>query len=308
MTAPNKIIGICMATALIFASGCANNQPEEMQETMVQTPVTVTTISTDTLSDFVELNAISTYLLNSYIKSPAVGYVQKATVKTGELVKAGQVVFILQTKEARALGNTINSLDPSFNFSGIIPIRATETGYITSVEHQVGDYVQDGDQLAVLSNAASFGFLLNLPYEMRPLLDRNKGVDVLLPDNTILKGTVARIMPTVDSVSQTQQVLVRVHGNRSIPQNLIARVRLIRQQATSAISVPKEAILTDEEQRSFWVMKMIDLVTAVKVPITKGMESKDRVQILSPTFTPADKLVLTGNYGLPDTARVSVAK
>jgi multidrug efflux pump subunit AcrA (membrane-fusion protein) len=274
----------------------------------VQTPVTITTIANEPLTEYVELNAMSTFLQSSFIKSTAIGYIKTANVKPGQFVRAGQVAFIMQTKEAKALGNTINSLDPSFKFSGIIKIYATQTGYITSVDHQVGDYVQDGEQLAVLSDAKSFGFLLNLPYELRPYLSNNKTIDVALPDKTILKGTVSRIMPSVDSVSQTLGVLIKVNASGTIPQNLVGKVRIVKNAKSNVPSLEKEAVLTDESQSNFWIMKMVDSVTAVKVPVVKGMESGNRVEIIKPVLTPDDRVVLKGNYGLPDTAKVKIVK
>jgi hypothetical protein len=55
-------------------------------------------------------------------------------------------------------------------------------------------------------------------------------------------------------------------------------------------------------------MKLIDSATAVKVPVKKGLETKDRVEILSPAFAPSDRILLTGNYGLSDTAKVKVGE
>ena len=74
------------------------------------------------------------------------------------------------------------------------------------------------------------------------------------------------------------------------------------------VSLPREAVLADESQSSFWVMKMIDSTTAVKVEIVKGMETSDRIEIVSPAFNKNDKIVLSGNYGLADTAKVKVTK
>jgi hypothetical protein len=54
-------------------------------------------------------------------------------------------------------------------------------------------------------------------------------------------------------------------------------------------------------------MKMIDSTTAVKVPIKKGIETTDQVEILSPVFSTGDRILVTGNYGLPDTAKVKIA-
>lgn len=302
------IISFCLA--ILFAGSCKSKEaPEETAVAEeVRTPVTVTSVSNESLSEYAELNAISSFLQSSFIKATANGYINSSNVKLGQFVRAGQPAFIMQTKEAKALGNTINSLDPSFRFSGLIRINATQTGYITSVDHQPGDYVQDGEQLAILSDSKSFGFLLNLPYELRAYLTQNKTVEVVLPDKTVLKGSVARIMPTVDSVSQTQAVLIKINSSSPVPQNLIGKVRIIKNAKNNAPSLPKAAVLTDESQSSFWVMKLIDSATAVKVPVTKGLETADWVEILQPAFLPADKIVLTGNYGLPDTAKVKIVK
>ena len=176
------------------------------------------------------------------------------------------------------------------------------------MDHQVGDYVQDGEQLAVISNSKSFGFVLNVPYELRKYISLNKSVDVVLPDGTVLPGSVSLFMPTLDSVAQTQQVLVKVSQITNIPENLIAKIRIVKDKRANVASLPKEAVLTDESQSNFWIMKMIDSVTAVKVPITKGMETGDRVEIVRPQLSAKDTILLKGNYGLPDTAKVKIMK
>lgn len=302
---------IFFCLAIFWAISCKSKETlkdEAAAAEEVRTPVTVTNISNEALTEYVELNAMSSFLQSSFIKATANGYIKSSNLKLGQFIRAGQQAFLMQTKEAKALGNSINSLDSSFRFSGIIRINATQSGYISAVDHQPGDYVQDGEQLAVLSDAKSFGFLLNLPYELQSFLSKNKKVDVVLPDKTVLKGSVAYVMPTVDSVSQTQAVLIKVNASAAIPQNLIGKVRIIKNAKSSAPSLPKEAVLTDESQSSFWVMKLLDSVTAVKVPVTKGLETGDRVEILKPVFSQADKIVLSGNYGLADTANVKVLK
>ena len=136
----------------------------------------------------------------------------------------------------------------------------------------------------------------------------NKAVDVILPDSTRLDGVVASFMPIIDSVSQTQQVLIKVSSSSRIPENLIAKVRILKIQKTNTISLPKQAVLSNDAQTSFWVMEMIDSATAVRVAVTKGIETNERIEILKPQFSVNDKILLTGNYGLPDTARVKVVE
>jgi multidrug efflux pump subunit AcrA (membrane-fusion protein) len=286
----------------------SESEEEKVSPEQIQTPVTITSVSNQPLTEYAELNATSSFLQDNIVKSNVNGYVKSVNTKIGHHVTAGQTLFILKTKEAQSLGNTIDKLDSSFHFSGIVRITAPETGYITLLPHQLGDYVQDGEQLAEISNSNSFGFVLNVPYELNRYISQNKEVEVILPDSTHLKGIIASSMPILDSTSQTQRVLVKVTPTISIPENLIAKVRILKSQKTNAFSLPKQAVLSDESQTNFWVMKMIDSVRAVRVPVVKGIEANGRVEIVRPQFSPNDKILLTGNYGLPDTARVKIVK
>src|SRR6202000_531506 len=188
-----------------------------------RTPVTVATVDRGGLDDYIELNAVSAFLQKSYVKAIANGYLQSADVYPGKYVEQGQLLFTLQTKESKSIGNTIQQLDTSLHFSGVTTIKANQRGYLTQLNHQSGDYVQDGEQLAVISDRSSFVFLLNLPYELRPAVLGKKTVQLLLPDGTHLNGTIGPVMPTVDSMSQTQNVVIRVGASTAIPENLIAK-------------------------------------------------------------------------------------
>jgi len=270
-----------------------------------RTPVTVTTVSQDALNDYIELNAVSAFLQKSYVKANANGYLQSADTYPGKYVESGQALFTLKTKEAQSIGNSIRILDSTLKFSGVSTIRASQHGYITQLNHQSGDYVQDGEQLAVISDRSSFVFLLDLPYELRSFVLSKRTVELILPDGQRLGGMVGAFMPTMDSASQTQSVVIRVNTQQPIPENLIAKVRVVKTTRNAVQSLPKAALLTNETESDFWVMKLIDSSTAVKVPVKKGIETRDRVEILSPVFAPSDRILVSGNYGLPDTAKVN---
>ena len=297
-----------MTVVLIACHQKEATKDDEKKAEEVQTPVTITNVSFEELSDSLELNATSSFLQDNIVKSNINGYIKAVNTKVNQYATAGKILFVLKTKEAESLGNTINKLDSTFNFSGTIRIAAPQSGYVTQLDHQAGDYVQDGEQLAVISNTQSFGFVLNIPYELRKYVTLNKSVEVILPDGTYMKGVVTSFMPAIDSVSQTQQVLIKVPSSSSIPENLIAKIRILKDRRTDVPSLPKEAVLTDDSQANFWIMKMIDSVTAVKVPVIKGMETKNRVEIIRPQLSARDTILLKGNYGLPDTAKVKIVK
>jgi hypothetical protein len=303
---------LTLAGCLSLLTGCgrgaaagSDDDSDSAAKVEVRVPVTFVSTDRDAMNDYIELNAVSAFLQKSYIKANANGYLQSNGVYPGKQVETGESLFTLKTKEAQSIGNSIKILDSTFKFSGLIAIRANQHGYITQLNHQSGDYVQDGEQLAVISDRSSFVFLLNLPYELRSFVLNQRKVQLLLPDGSKLDGTIGPTMPTVDSASQTQNVVIRVNTQQPIPENLIAKVRILKTARIGAQSLPRAAVLADETETHFWVMKMIDSITAVKILVKKGLETPDRVEILSPVFAPSDRILVSGNYGLPDTVKVN---
>ncbi|MGI8950319.1 MAG: efflux RND transporter periplasmic adaptor subunit [Chitinophagaceae bacterium] len=295
---------------MTFLFSCKDKTADTADESATETvtPVTVTNISNDTLVDSLTLNATSAFLQKSYVKATSNGYIREVNTQLGKYVSNGENLFTIKTKEAESIGNSINLLDSAFHFSGVTNIKANANGYITELNHQNGDYVQDGEQLAVISNMNSFVFVMNLPYELRPYVMNKNSVELDLPDGEKLNGIISSTMPLMDSASQTQQLVIRVNAPHSIPENLIAKVKIIKSEKINTQAVPKPAVLTDETESEFWVMKLLNDSVAVKVPVTKGIETKDKIEILSPKFSTNDKILITGNYGLEDTAKVKVMK
>ncbi len=301
---PELVLMLLFSSLLITSchSNASDNADEAPAE--VRTPVTVTSVSYDAIEDYIELNATSSFLQKSFVKSNLNGYVKNVYIKVNDFINSGQRLFILKTKEAEAIGNAVNKLNPDFKFSGTNIITANTHGYIAELNHQQGDYVQDGEQLAVITDSRSFVFVMNVPYEDHPYVSIGKKVEITLPDKERLTGIVSSAMPMIDSVSQTQSFAIKVNAPHSIPQNLIAKVRILKVSKTATATLPKSSVLSDETQTEFWVMKMINDSTAVKVPVKTGLEAGDKIEIDSPHFSPQDKILLTGNYGLADTAGV----
>ena len=272
----------------------------------VGTPVTITHIASNDMVDYIELSATSTFLQKAYVKSITNGYIKAVYTAPGKLVKKGQVLFTMQTKESETIGNAVNNIDPTFKFSGVIQVKAAENGYITQLNHQPGDYVQDGEQLAVINNTNTFVFILNLPFELKPYLALNERLKLQLPDSTQLSATLGNEIPMVDAASQVQSIVLKVDYKEQLPENLIAKVYFKKNQKLHTYTLPKAALLTNDVQSEYWIMKMIDSNTAAKVNVKKGLEMNEMVEILEPNFSANDQILISGNYGLPDTAKVQI--
>ena len=271
--------------------------------------VTVGTVRPDTLRDVLRLSAVSAYPAKDVLRATTTGYVLAPTPVPGQRVRAGQLLFRLQTKESRALHLYQLTGDPHLKFSGLIAIRAGRAGVVAMVDKLAGDYVQDGEQLGVVYDRARFGFVLDVPATQLRYVHTGQPCRILLPDGRVLPGRVAELLATADVAIQTQRYTVRPTGPAvpELPENLAVQIELDRTAPRLAPTVPRSAVLTDETQTTFWVMRLRDDSTAVRVPIRRGAAQGERIVIDSPRFGPRDRLLISGNYGLDDTAAVQLA-
>jgi multidrug efflux pump subunit AcrA (membrane-fusion protein) len=290
---------------LVFFISCKDTSTIE-KPIEVRVPVTLTSIDTTGLQSYIDLNATATYLVKNVIKANTTGYLNSVNVATNDFVTNGQELFSIKTREAKVLGNTINKIDPTLHFDGAIRVSSNTTGVVTMVNVQQGDYVQEGDALVTINDAKSFAIVLSLPFEFKKYISVGQQLNVVLPDASARTATVQKFSPTVDATSQTQNVVLKINGKQDIPENLIVKVRIIKTSSNKTISLPKLAVLSDETETDFWIMKMINSNTAIKIPIQKGIQTDDRVEILSPVLKPTDNILLTGNYGVGDTIKVKV--
>lgn len=291
----------------IFLTSCQDTKVIE-KPIEVAIPVTLTTIDTSGIENYTDLNGTAIYLVKNTIKANATGYLNSVNVTTNDFVVNGKELFSIKTREAKILGNSVNKIDSTLNFGGAIRVRSNTDGIVTMVNVQQGDYVQDGDALVTINDTKSFAILLSLPYEFRKYISVGQQLLITLPDATTRYASVQKFLPAVDPTSQTQNVILKINGKQDVPENLIVKVRINKTSRFKTISLPKSAVLSDETETDFWIMKMINTTTAVKIPVQKGIQTEDKIEIISPVLTYKDKILLTGNYGVADTIQVKVIK
>ena len=130
--------------SVLFAS-CIHQRADDEGEKTVKaiTPVEVISPKAGEMSDYITLNATSSFLRKETIKSTANGYIADINITIGEKVRKGDTLFMLKTKEARAIDNLGNTQNTKLGFSGRIPVLSTKDGVVSAILHQKGDYVQD---------------------------------------------------------------------------------------------------------------------------------------------------------------------
>lgn len=296
------LAGLC---CLVFLFSCRNVQETDENAVRAVVPVTVTNVRTGTMAEYAEFPATSSFLEKAVIKSPITGYVEKCFVSAGARVSRSEMLFQLRTKEATVLyQDSVHAL----GITGLIQVRASIEGLVSVINHPKGDFVQEGEPLCTLVLPQSLVFILELPYELKDYIRLGTECVLLLPGKERLSASIHAVLPAMTGASQTVRVILEPRLPEPIPENLMARVKIIRSLKNKVLILPKSSVLSDEIMKNFWVMKLVNDTMAVKVPVTVGITGADSVEIVSPVFLPADRIISSGNYGLGDTAVVSIIR
>lgn len=159
-----SIIKYFTTISLIFFISCTSESKDTPLPSESGTTVKITNPIRTNLTEYINLNANTIFLNKEIIRSTFQGFIEKIYKNIGDVVKIGDPIFLIRTKESSAsdslhigIGNKI--------FKGTITIKVQANGILTSLNYNTGDYVSEGEQLAIISNPSSLRINLNVPYQ-----------------------------------------------------------------------------------------------------------------------------------------------
>lgn len=287
-------------------NSCKNGNQGTEQVAQIST-INVATVSIlqGDIQQNIRLNGKIIYLKKTAVVSPISGYILKISANYGDLVQKNSILFEIQTKENKALEN----MNVSLAKTGIIEVLAPSNGIISEMNmNQTGMYIAEGAVLCTITESNNFLAQVNVPFEFNQLIEMAKTCKVFLPDESIINGEVVRILPTINESSQTQNVLIKLNTDRRLPENLNLQVQFVGSTHKESFLVPREALLTNETQSEFWLMKMVHDSLAVRVVVKKGLENDSLIEVTSSELSSKDIVITEGAYGLGDSIVVNIVK
>jgi multidrug efflux pump subunit AcrA (membrane-fusion protein) len=186
-------------------------------------------------------------------------------------------------------------------------VISNATGVITAINVLQGDYVSEGDILATASEPTSLIVVVNVPYENHQFAKEGSACELVLPDGKVIKTVITGMMPSVESASQSQSYFIRL-PDQSLPENLNVIVRIPYKRSDNALCVVTSSVQTDELQKDFWVMKVVNDSLALRVPVQTGLHNDSLTEIISKNISLSDKVISRGGYGLTDSTVVIIKK
>ncbi len=289
----------------LFLLSCSEETGGTVDENKSAAEVKVCNPQFKTMIEYLELNGTTLFLRQQNIRSTLNGFIIKSTKSIGYKVKKGELLFTIKTKEAAAIESDGEFKNKSL-FSGEVNIYAPQEGVVIELNKQIGDYISDGDNLALIIDPSSLKIKLNVPYQYSTSIENDAIFNTLLPDGRVFKAYAEHKIPSINPIDQTQTFLLALKGAPEIPANLNVYVNVPVKIEKAAIVLPRAALMTNETESEFWIMKLSDQSMANRVDVKPGIVNDSLFQILEPNINPADKIVCEGAYSLPDSSFVSV--
>ena len=292
---------------IIVIISCSSDNKTDSAPFKSATPVKITNPARTNLTDYISFNANTIFLNKEIVRSTFQGFIEKIYKNIGDLVNVGDSLFLIRTKESSA-SDTLQIKIGNKVFKGTVIIKVQVNGVLTFLNYNKGDYVSEGEQLAIISNPSSLRINLNVPYQYVQKINRRSVCTVLLPNGKSVNANIEKVLPSVDPASQTQTFILKLEEGDILPENLNVNVKIPLSYVKDVLALPKSAVLSNETLDKFWVMQLINDSTAVRVEVQKGIENDSLIQILKPQFNLTDRIIIDGAYGLPDTASVVITQ
>jgi len=295
---------------VINIAGCGGKKEDESQNTKPRAEVTITTIDKTNLKDTIFLSASSFYNNKTTVVAPISGYLSEVNLRNGMNISRGKLIFEIFTKEYNALRSARDLLDSLYvsKRAGKIEVSAPSSGQVSDLNILQGQYVQEGFALCTIVDLSSLLFKLYVPIQYKSDIYPGMKCTLLLPGGQLIYGTIRNLLAKTELNSQTEVYLLKPYPGVKIPEGINVKSFYVNARRSESQVLPKSAVLSSEKLDEYWVMKLINDSVAVKTVVEIGNTYNNFIEIKDPQFSEEDRFVLSGNYGLSDTALINISE
>lgn len=220
-----------------------------------------------------------------------------------------------QVESARA---SLTQALENFNFT---EIRAPVSGVVVSRSLEEGDLAPSGQTLFELASDSGYETRIFLPIQdwQSVQIGQNVRLRVSNEASVSASGVVSRKSPQLDSTTGLGEVVITLtQVGSTIYSGVLAENLINIQTKENAVIIPRSALVevvetvvnpesnTIELERSYSVFVSKGDSTAERRTLELGIEQGDRIEVLS-GLQPGDNIIITGQQGLEDGGRISVA-
>ncbi len=316
---------------LLLINGCSNNQTgdsstKDSSQTVV--PVRVDSIKKETLNVIVLADGVTSAQQQYKIISPVAGVITRFNFYNGDNVNEGEIIASIIPKESYAAvkgaetmiskarteeqkAEAERTLKIAEQSANQIPITAPFSGVLVNRTKNENEVVNEGDLIASLINKNSILFIAQVPADSISSIEIGQRVRIVFPSKQgkEFNGTVKRIEPRVNMETQTFPVQVEINNlQMAFADSLYGEASIIVGEHRDVLVVPVKAVIHDEENDTYSVTLIDQDSISYTANVHIGIKRDSLEEIHAENLMPGMKVIVEGNYGLPDSTKVSIKK
>lgn len=261
------------------------------------------------------------------IRAPFTGILTSLRAVVGERVRSGEIIgsVVSQPSQAalsgaqsmlRAAGTPAERNDAERALTlarqNLVqtPLRVFKSGIIVSRGASQGDMVSEGDSIVSVVAAGSIAFIGRIAQNDLAHVRPGQRAMVTLPGQTLpTTGIVHGLLPADTSGGMTVPLRIDLQGSPAvagapIQTGLFGTAQIIVGEHRSVSTVPAEAVLRDDIRGTSRIAVVTSNGKAHWITVITGITQGDRVEIVSPALAPGQRVIVSGQVGLPDGSRV----
>ncbi len=248
---------------------------------------------------------------------------QRQTVDAQRQTAAGQSLAV-QSARAAALQDVVKQKDVQVarrqvqNAQGAVAtaraqsalytIRAPLSGQVTSVGATVGESVDTATKLAVIADLRTLVLEIGVPSDQAREVRRGQTVTFSTGSRggRLFQSTLYSVGAQVNAATGTVSALALVpNAGGRLRDGATIKARIVTERRVGALVVPQSALLADPDTGETSVVVVGSDSIAHIVPVKTGLAANGQTEITQ-GLTAGQRVAVSGQYGLPDKAKVSV--
>lgn len=314
--------------SLLVLPACAREREDKPAATEssapAAVPVRVAAVVRATLAETVSGPGRTTAFSQLKVRAPFPGTLTELRVLDGDAVRRGQVLGSIVSRDseaalagAREMRRQAASPAEQRDADRAValaernlvraPLLSSADGRVLSHAASQGDRVSEDQEILVIEDASSVAFVADVPQadlgRIRP--GEKASVEIGGRERPI-PGVVRTVLPSANPADYTAPARIDFLGAEGrLPLGLFGTARITVGRRENAIVVPEAAVLRDDvsgvsrlavvkEGRARWLV------------VTTGAREAGQTEILSGGLAEGDRVVVSGQVGLPDGSPVSV--
>ncbi|MGF1541032.1 MAG: efflux RND transporter periplasmic adaptor subunit [Pleurocapsa sp.] len=227
---------------------------------------------------------------------------QKALNASQERVSAARANIQREQAALEQAGAEVDVASENLEFNRIV---APIDGVVGDIAPKVGDYVEAGSVLTVITQNNALELSIGVPIEQASRLELGLPVEIVDKQRqAIAKGQVNFISPRADRSSQAILVKAAINNNGALRDEGFARARIVWSEQPGVL-IPTEAISRIAGKTFVFVAEQVTqenggtALVAKQKPVTLGAIQGQNYQVIS-GVQPGDRLIVSGILNLAD--------